>query len=103
MPPGQNIAVARLGGGPEQSYHLIQIRDREAPHRHVTHAFAVTLLAGCGTLYVNGAARPMAAGDVAFVPPDTPHYFVNTGPKPAAAFVVFAPEYDGRDSVPEPD
>ena len=79
----------------------MQIRDRESPHRHDTHAMGVTLLAGSGSLHVGASAQPMTAGDVAFVAAGTPHYFVNDGPRPAVAFVVFAPAHDGTDHVPE--
>jgi len=103
LPAGQNIGVTRLGGGAEQSYHLVQVRDREAPHRHRTHSLAVTLLVGSGTLHIGSVPYPMAAGDVAVVPADTVHRFVNAGPDPAVAFVVFAPAYDGSDQVPEAD
>ena len=42
----------------------------------------------------------MRPGDVAVMPHATPHYFINTGAEPAAAFVVFAPPYDANDQVP---
>jgi mannose-6-phosphate isomerase-like protein (cupin superfamily) len=42
----------------------------------------------------------LTAGDVFFIPRNTPHYFVNTSPEPAAAFVVFSPPFDGKDTVP---
>jgi mannose-6-phosphate isomerase-like protein (cupin superfamily) len=100
LPPGQNIGVLALGHTESCSYHLVQVRDREQPHLHATHDLAVTVLQGTGRLYIRGELRLMEAGDVAVVPRATPHYFVNTGAGPAAAFVVFAPPYDGKDQVP---
>jgi mannose-6-phosphate isomerase-like protein (cupin superfamily) len=97
---GQNISAVALGRTESCSYHLVQIRDREQPHVHATHDLVVTVLQGTGRLYVRGEPHPMKAGDVAVVPHATPHYFVNTGSKPAAAFVVFAPPYNGKDQVP---
>ncbi len=100
LPPGANISVVPLGRTDACSYHLVQVRDREAPHVHAAHDLAVTVLRGRGQLYIHGQAQPMEVGDVAVVPRGTPHYFVNTGQSPAAAFVTFAPPYDGKDQVP---
>ena len=100
LPSGQNISALALGRTESCSYHLIQIRDREQPHVHTVHDLAVTVLQGTGRLYIRGQPREMRSGDVAVVPHATPHYFVNTGADPAAAFVIFAPPYDGKDQVP---
>ena len=100
LPAGQNISATPLGRTDAVSYHLVQIRDREQPHVHATHDLVVTMLQGSGTLYLRGAPSTMRAGDVAVVARGTPHYFVNTGAAPAAAFVTFAPPYDGTDQVP---
>jgi mannose-6-phosphate isomerase-like protein (cupin superfamily) len=100
LAPGQNISVLALGRTESCSYHLVQVRDRERPHVHATHDLVVTVLRGTGRLYIRGEPHAMQAGDVTVVPHATPHYFVNTGSEPAAAFVVFAPPYDGKDQVP---
>ena len=67
---------------------------------HATHDLAVTVLQGRGRLYIRGEPHDMGAGDVAVVPHGTPHFFVNVKRTPAAAFVTFAPPYDGKDQVP---
>jgi quercetin dioxygenase-like cupin family protein len=97
---GQNIAVQVLGRTEALSSHLVQIRDRERPHVHAAHDLAVTVLRGHGRLFIGGVAHEMRRGDVAVVPRGTPHYFVNLDAHPAAAFVTFAPPYDGKDQVP---
>jgi len=100
LPADQNITAALLGRTDALSYHLVQIRDREQPHIHATHDAVVTLLRGKGQLYVRGEPHEMRQGDVAIVPHGTPHNFVNTDSAPAAAFVTFAPPYDGTDQLP---
>lgn len=100
LPAGENILAAPIGRTDALSYHLVQIRDRERPHVHTAHDLVVTLLRGTGTLYVRGIAHKMRPGATAVVPRGTPHYFVNSGCKPVAAFVTFAPPYDGKDQVP---
>lgn len=100
VPNGQNILSLLLGQTESLSYHLVQIRDRESPHIHAAHDLVVTLLRGEGELHQGGGVLSMHSGDVAVVPKGVPHYFVNTGDRPAAAFVTFAPPYDGNDNVP---
>ncbi len=100
LPAGQNISALLIGRSDALSYHLVQIRDRERPHIHATHDLAVTLLRGRGQLYVDGVPQEMQSGDVAVVQRGTPHYFVNANSVPAAAFVTFAPPYDGTDQIP---
>lgn len=97
-----NIRVAPVLSTAAMSTHLVQIRNTETPHRHVTHDVVVTMLRGKGTLHLDGEARCMQPGDVAVVPRDTVHFFVNEGGDPAAAFATFAPPYDGKDQVPAP-
>jgi quercetin dioxygenase-like cupin family protein len=96
----ENINALPLGRTDAISYHLVQIRHREQPHIHTTHDLVVTLLRGKGRLFVRGEPHEMHPGDVAVVAHGTPHYFVNTDCAPSAAFVTFAPPYDGTDQVP---
>jgi quercetin dioxygenase-like cupin family protein len=100
LPAEQNISVLALGHTESMSYHLVQVRDRERPHKHAVHDVAVTLLRGQGQLHVGGVAYDMHAGDVAAITRGMPHYFVNGGSAPAAAFAIFTPPYDGQDQVP---
>lgn len=83
-----------------QSFHLVQIRTREMPHRHLEHDLAVTVLRGEGVLHVGERSLPMQPGDVAVVQRGEAHWFENRGDEVSAAFVVFTPPYDGKDNVP---
>jgi mannose-6-phosphate isomerase-like protein (cupin superfamily) len=100
LPEGQNISALLLERTEFLSYHLVQIRDRESPHVHAKHDLVVTLLRGRGWLYIRDTPRKMRTGDIAVVGHGTPHFFVNSDSTPAAAFVTFAPPYDGADRVP---
>jgi quercetin dioxygenase-like cupin family protein len=100
--PNDNLRPTEVRRGESSSISLVQVRDREQPHVHTRYDLTVTLARGSGTLWLNGAALPMRAGDVAFIPKGTPHYFVNGGDEPAAALVVFAPAFSGPDQQPLP-
>lgn len=102
LAPTDNIRPTELERGEHSSISLVQIRDREQPHIHTRYDLTVTLVDGAGTLWLNGTALPMRAGDVAYIPRGTPHYFVNAAPAPAAALVSFAPPFSGPDQQPPP-
>ncbi len=102
LPAGENISVTPLHGSDHASVAAVQIRDREPPHVHTRYDLTVVLARGAGTLWLAGVARPMRAGDGAFIPKGTPHYFVNDGDSPALALVVFAPPFSGPDQAPAP-
>jgi quercetin dioxygenase-like cupin family protein len=101
-PAGQNITVTELARGAHSSVAAVQVRDREVPHRHARYDLTVYVTDGHGTLWLDGVPRPMRAGDAAFIPRGTPHYFVNEGAAPALAIVVFSPAFDGPDQEPLP-
>lgn len=100
IPADRNIHSVPLGRTESLSYHLVQIRDRESPHIHARHDLVVTVLHGHGELHDGTRALPMQSGDSAVVRRGQPHYFVNFARDPVAAFVTFAPPFDGNDNIP---
>ncbi len=99
---GENIRVTPLEHSEHLTLQLVQVRDREQPHVHTRYDLVVVLVGGVGTLYLENEPLPMRTGDIAFIPRNTPHFFVNDGQEPAAALVVFAPPFDGPDQAPVP-
>ena len=100
LSPDQNIRVVTLGRGKEMSHHLVQIRDREAPHLHKIHDLTVVVLKGKGYLILERKRIELIRGDILFVPRGSVHYFVNTFSEPSVALAVFSPVFDGKDSIP---
>ncbi len=100
--PEENIHATALQRGEHASLHVVRIRDREQPHIHTRYDLTVLLLHGTGTLWLDGQPLAMRAGDTAFIPRNTPHYFVNESSDPAAALVTFAPAFDGPDTAQVP-
>ena len=98
--PQDNIKITTLGQGSTVSHHVVQIRDREAPHVHKNHDLTVVVLRGKGPIVIDQEQRFLGVGDVVFIPRDTVHYFTNASPDPAVALVVFSPPFDGKDTVP---
>jgi mannose-6-phosphate isomerase-like protein (cupin superfamily) len=100
--PTDNIRRTEMAVGEHSSVAFVQIRDREQSHVHSRYDLTVTLVDGAGTLWLNGTALPMRAGDVAYIPRGTPHYFVNGGRTPAATLVSSSPPFSGPDQQPAP-
>ena len=97
---GQTIRADEVGRTASASYHLVQVRGSESPHRHAAHDLTVFVLRGRGTLTLGEGRRALAAGDAAAIPRGAVHWFANGGRAPALAFVVFTPPLDAPDTVP---
>src|SRR5512143_838933 len=79
------------------SWHVVQSRQPEPPHRHVAHDITVALLRGGGAMHVAG--RPTVEvhpGDVTVVPRGLVHWFVPDGA--AVALITYAPPLDAPDT-----
>jgi quercetin dioxygenase-like cupin family protein len=96
----QAVRVDEVTRTATASYHLVQVRGRESPHRHHLHDLTVHMLRGRGTLTLGGSRIPLAAGDVAVIPRDAVHWFANEGRASAITLVAFSPPLDRPDSVP---
>jgi quercetin dioxygenase-like cupin family protein len=97
---GQGIRADEIGRTPSASYHVVQVRGAETPHRHLTHDLTVFVLRGRGTMTRGTERVVLVAGDAAAVARGEPHWFANGGRGAAVALVVFVPPLDAPDTVP---
>jgi len=99
----ENIRADEIGRTPGASYHLVQVREREPPHRHALHDLTVVVLRGGRTL-VRGAERVrLRVGDTVAIPRGAAHAFTNDSDTPSVALVIFVPPLDAPDVVPVVD
>ena len=97
----ENIKVTTLFNDENSSHHIAQINDAEEPHIHENNDLTVILKKGEGTLNLRDKVLPMNAGDVAFIPRGTLHWFVNDKKgSPAIAHLIFSPAFDGKGTRP---
>jgi quercetin dioxygenase-like cupin family protein len=121
MPPRLDIGALRQGVGPfltahplaenaairadlvertsGYSVHVVQVRGREPPHRHMEHDLIVQVLRGSGTFTVDGTALAMRAGDVVAISRGTLHWWTPSPGTTAATLAIFAPPLDAPDTV----
>ncbi|TMB05530.1 MAG: cupin domain-containing protein [Deltaproteobacteria bacterium] len=100
VPADENIRADRVARTETASYHVVQVHDREAPHRHAAHDLTVFVLRGRGTLVLGHTRIRLRAGDAVLIPRGTAHSFVNEGRGRAVTLAVFTPPLDAPDAVP---
>lgn len=95
---GESSKLTPLFKDENSSHHILQINDAEKPHIHAKHDLTVVVKQGEGMLNMHDKTVPMSAGDVAFIPRGTVHWFVNDkkGDR-AIAYLVFSPAFAGKD------
>jgi quercetin dioxygenase-like cupin family protein len=96
---GENIKVMELSRNARASNVLVQVRDREPLHRHIDSDITVFMLRGEGDMRIGKETRPVKAGDVIHIERGTVHAYINRGPEPAAALVVYSPAPGPKDRV----
>jgi quercetin dioxygenase-like cupin family protein len=97
--PNENIKVVPLSRNARSSNILVQVRDREPLHRHADSDITVFLLRGEGDMRIGQETRPVKAGDVIHIERGAIHAYINRGPEPAAALVVYSPAPGQKDRV----
>ena len=96
---GENIKVVMLSRNTRSANMLVQVRDREPLHRHADSDITVFLLRGAGELRIGKQMRPVKSGDVMHIPRGAVHAYINRGPEPAAALVVYSPAPGPKDRI----
>src|SRR5262249_389601 len=97
---GQPLRADEIARAPGASYHLVQVRGAESPHRHHSHDLAVFVLRGEGMLTLDGTPIRLRAGAAAVTLRDRTRWFARPGDAPAVGLVVFSPALDAPDTVP---
>jgi len=100
---GENIRIDEIGRTPGASFHLVQVRDRERPHRHALHDLTVVVLRGRGVFTRDASRVALRPGDAVAIPRGAAHWFANEASAPSLSLVVFVPPLDAPDVVPVVD
>ncbi len=93
------LVMENLGRTDMVSSHLVWIKTHENLHYHATHEGTVVLLKGHGHFRIGDQNIALKPGDVVTIPRGVVHAFTNESKGPAAAYVIFAPPFDGKDVV----
>src|SRR5881296_1891403 len=60
LAPGQELRADEVDRTQGASYHVVQVRSSEKPHRHAVHELTVLVLRGGGTLHARGEVVALA-------------------------------------------
>ena len=96
---GENIKVVTLSRSAHSAAMLVQVRDREPLHRHADSDITVFLLRGEGELRIGKQMHAVKSSDVMHIPRGAVHAYINRGPEPAAALVVYSPAPGPKDRI----
>jgi mannose-6-phosphate isomerase-like protein (cupin superfamily) len=91
MAPDDGIRADPVHRTEQASWHLVQVRAAETPHRHADHDLQVVILRGGGDLHLGDRTIALGRGDVALIPHGAMHWFANAGDEPAVALVTYVP------------
>lgn len=99
LAPNENIKVVPLFRNKRSANILVQVRDREPLHRHIDSDITVFMLRGEGDMRLGKETRTVKAGDVIHIERGAIHAYINRGPEPAAALVVYSPAPGPKDRL----
>jgi len=96
----ENIHLEKIAESALSSHHVVIIRDKEPLHYHADHDGWAIALKGKGDLILGEKKFAIRPGSSVFIPRGIHHKAINRGREPLAAFVIFTPAYDGKDTIP---
>lgn len=96
---GENARVVPLQKNARSAQQLVQIRHRELLHRHADSDITVFILRGQGDMRIGKDTRPVKSGDIIHIERNAVHAYINRGPEPAAALVVYSPAPGPKDRI----
>lgn len=99
--PGESFRAVEIARDATSSHHVVSIRGAESPHRHDQHDLLVVILEGYGSMRLGDEVQRVGQGSILWVPRGTVHAFRNASEKPAVAYAVYFPPFDGEDRIPE--
>lgn len=95
-----NIRLETIAKNKLSTHHLVVIRDAEPLHYHAKHDGWAMVLKGKGEFILGEKRFQIHPGAGFYIPRKVPHQAIRRGREPLAAFVIFTPPYDGKDTVP---
>ena len=98
-----NIKLETLARNRLSSHHLVVIKRAEPLHYHAKHDGWAIVLKGTGTFLLGDRMFEVHPGASFYIPRRMPHRAIREGKEPLAAFVIFTPPFDGKDTVPIED
>ena len=94
-----HVYAVRLYGDTLVTSFLMFIKDEVKNHFHDEHSEHIYVLAGTGTMTLDGKTFPIKKGDFIFVPMQKRHSVKVTSATPLKVISIQAPWFDGKDRL----
>ena len=95
----ENIRLVTLAQTGFSSHHLVVVRKGEPLHTHARHDGWALVLKGKGEFLLGEKKFPIRPGASFYIPRGVQHKATRQGKESLAAFVIFTPPYDGKDTI----
>ena len=96
----ENVKLETLAQNELSSHHLVVIKRAEPLHYHAAHDGWAVVLKGEGQFILGDRTFEIHPGSSVYIPRGIRHRAIRRGKDAIAAFVIFTPPYDGKDTVP---
>ena len=97
-----NIKMVTIAKNKLSTHHLVVIKKEEPLHIHAAHDGWAICLKGEGEFILGDKRFLIHPGSSVYIPRGVPHKAIRRGREPIAAFVIFTPPYNGKDTLPVP-
>lgn len=94
-----NVWVTALATDSLASSFIIYIKNEVALHKHLTHTEYVVVLEGSGIMKLGEIHKEVHAGDVIYIPANTPHSVKVSSKEPMKVLSIQSPYFAGKDRV----
>ncbi len=95
-----NVRLETLARNKLSSHHLVVVRKAEPLHYHARHDGWAVVLKGSGTFLLGDRMFEIHPGSSFYIPRGVHHRAIREGKEALAAFVIFTPPFDGKDTIP---
>lgn len=97
--PFENVYSEKIAEDSLSSSFLIWIKKEVKLHKHLEHSEHVYVLDGEGNMQLGNEKLNIKAGDIIFIPQNTPHKVVTISKNPLKVISVQSPKFDGKDRI----
>lgn len=95
-----NLHLETIAENNLSSHHLVVVRKEEPLHYHASHDAWAFVLKGEGDFLLGEKTLALHPGSSVYIPRGIRHKATARGVESLAAFVIFTPPYDGKDTIP---
>lgn len=97
--PFENVYSEKIAEDSLSSSFIIWIKKEVKLHKHLEHSEHVYVLDGEGNMQLGNEKIIIKAGDLVFIPQNTPHKVITTSKTPLKVISIQSPKFDGTDRI----